>query len=75
MKTLSVFISEIEFNKFGLTNNEISFSELLEIISNEFHKINLRKSIQLAQKYNLSKLSNEEINEEIKAIRNAKNNN
>lgn len=75
MKTLNVSISEIEFNKFGLTNNEISFSELLELISNEFHKINLRKSIQLAQKYNLSKLSNEEINEEINAIRNAKNNN
>ncbi len=76
MKTLNISISELEYNKFGLKNEKLSFSELLEIVNREMQKINLRKSVALAEKYGISKLTSEEINDEITAVRkNAKNRN
>lgn len=73
---LTVSISDIEFNKFGLKNDKLSFSELLEILNKEVMKFNLRKSVELAEKYNLSKLSMDEISEEVKSVRsNAKSSN
>ncbi len=74
MRTLSVPISDIEFNKFGFSSNSISFSELLDVINRELLKSKLDKSIQLAQKYNLSKMSMDEITNEVKSLRNAKGN-
>lgn len=76
MRMLTVSISDIEFNKFGLKNDKLSFSELLEILNKEVMKFNLRKSVELAEKYNLSKLSMDEISEEVKSVRsNAKSSN
>jgi predicted CopG family antitoxin len=76
MRTLNISISDIEYNKFGLKNENLSFSELLEIVNKELQKLNLRKSVELAEKYNLSKLSMDEITEEVKTVRkNAKNRN
>jgi len=76
MKTLNISISELEYNKFGLKNEKLSFSELLEIVNREMQKMNLRKSVTLAEKYGISKLTSEGINEEITAVRkNAKNRN
>lgn len=76
MRMLTVSISDIEFNKFGLRNDKLSFSELLEILNKEVMKFNLRKSVELAEKYNLSKLSMDEISEEVKSVRsNAKSSN
>lgn len=76
MRTLNISISDIEYNKFGLKNETLSFSELLEIVHKELQKLNLRKSVELAEKYNLSKLSMDEITDEVKAVRkNAKNRN
>jgi len=75
MKTLSVAISDIEYSKFGLEKNQLSFSDLVELISNELSRQNLDKSIELAEKYGLSKLTMDDINKEVKAVReNAKNN-
>ncbi len=74
MRTLSVPISDIEFNKFGFISNTMSFSELLDIINRELLKSKLDKSVQLAQKYNLSKMSMDEITNEVKSLRNAKGN-
>jgi len=74
MRTLNISISDIEYNKFGLKSEKLSFSELLEIANKELQKLNLRKSVELAEKYNLSKLSMDEITDEVKAVRkNAKN--
>jgi predicted CopG family antitoxin len=76
MRTINISISELEYNKFGLKEDKISFSELIDIISREISRQNLRKSIQLAEKYGLSKMTLEDINKEVKAVRkNAKNNN
>jgi predicted CopG family antitoxin len=74
MKTLNISISDLEYNKFGLKNEQLSFSELLEIVNKEMQKLNLRKSVELAEKYGLSKLTADEINDEIISVRkNAKN--
>jgi predicted CopG family antitoxin len=76
MRTISISISELEYHKFGLKEDKLSFSELIDIISREISRQNLRKSVQLAEKYGLSKMTLEDINKEIKGVRkNAKNNN
>jgi hypothetical protein len=76
MKTLNVAISDIEFNKFGLKEENLTFSDLLEIVSKELNKLNLSKSVELADKYGLSNISMEEITNEVRAVRNnAKGNN
>ena len=69
MRTLNISISELEFNAFGLTSSSLSFSEFLEIINKELLKQNLRKSVQFAEKYKLSKMTMEEITDEVKAAR------
>ncbi|HOF99324.1 MAG: hypothetical protein ACOX7E_09195 [Paludibacter sp.] len=69
MRTLNISISELEFNKFGLTDDTLSFSELLEIINKELIKQNLRKSVYFAEKYKLSKMTMSEITDEVKAVR------
>jgi len=74
MKSVNVQISDFEFNQLGLNKNTLSFSELIEIISKKITKQTLEKSIQLADKYGLSKMTMEEIDEEVKAYRDAKNN-
>jgi hypothetical protein len=69
MKTIYVEISEVEFNKFGLKSTKFSFSDLLDIISRELTRQRVYESIDLAEKFNLSKLTMSEISKEIKALR------
>lgn len=76
MRTINISISDLEFKKFGLKNGDLSFSELIDLVSREISRDNLRKSIQLGEKYGLSAMTTADINKEIKAVRkNAKNNN
>ena len=74
MKSVNIKISDFEFNQLGLNKNTLSFSELLEIIGKRITRQTLEKSVQLANKYGLSKMTMEEIDDEIKTYRNAKNN-
>jgi len=69
VKTLNVSISEIEYNKFGLTNDKLSFSDLIDLVSRELAKQNLDRSAAMAEKYGLSKLTMDEISAEVKAAR------
>lgn len=69
MRTLNISISEVEYNRFGLKEEKLSFAELLDIVSREIARENLKKSVQLAEKYGLSKMKMKEIDEEIKAVR------
>lgn len=76
MRTLNVSISDIEFNKFGLKNNSLTFTDFIDIVSKELTRQNLNKCVELAEKYGLSKMTMEEITNEVKAVRqNAKNRN
>lgn len=74
MKTVNIQISDFEFNQLGLNKNTLSFSELIDIIGKKITKETLEKSIKLANKYELSNMTMEDLDDEIKAYRNAKNN-
>ncbi len=75
MRTINVSISDIEFNKFGLKKEALTFSDFIDIVSKELTRQNLDKCVELAEKYGLSKMTMEEITNEVKAVRqkNAKN--
>lgn len=69
MKTLNISISDIEFNKFGLKNDKLTFTEIVDIIGKELTRQNLNKCLELAEKYGLSKMTMDEITNEVKAVR------
>ena len=69
MRTLNISISELEYNKFGLKQDKLSFSELLDIVSRELARENLRESVKLGEKYGFSKLTMDDIDKEIKSAR------
>jgi hypothetical protein len=69
MRTLNVSISDLEYNKFGLKQDQISFTDFIELVSKELMRQNLNKCIELASKYGLSKMTMEEISNEVKAVR------
>lgn len=72
MKTLQVSISDIEFNKFGLKDQNLAFSDFLELVKKELSKQNLSKCVELAEKYGLSTMHMAEISNEVKIYRNSK---
>ena len=76
MRTLNVSISDIEYNKFGLKEEKLTFTDFIDLVSKELTRQNLSKCIELADKYGISKMTMEEITNEVKAVReNAKNRN
>lgn len=74
MRTINVSISEVEYDKFGLKGDKISFSEFIDMVSNELSKQTLSDCVELGEKYGLSNLSIDEITGEVKAVRNVKSN-
>ena len=76
MRTLNISISDIEYNKFGIPNDNLSFTDFIDLVSKELTRQNLNKCVELAAKYELSKMTMDEIKNEVKAARkNAKGNN
>ncbi len=76
MRTLNVSISDTEFNKFGLQQEELTFTNLITLVRRQLMRENLNKCVELAEKHGLSKTTMDEISEEVKAVRqNAKNHN
>ncbi len=73
MRTIQIKVSETDFQKYNLGSGEIKFTDLVEMISKELMRQNLNKCVELAEKYGLSSMTMDEINEEVKAVRNAKN--
>jgi hypothetical protein len=72
MRTINILISELEYKKFGISKDKLTFSEFVELISRELMRQNLERCQELAQKYGLSSMTMDEITEEVKAVRNAK---
>ncbi len=76
MRTLNIAISDIEYNKFGIKTEKLNFTEFIELVSRELMRQNIDRCIELAEKYGLSKMTMDEITNEVKAVRqNAKNSN
>ena len=61
MRTLSISISDIEYNKFGLKNDNLTFDDFIDLVSRELMRQNLNKCLELADKYGLSKITMDEI--------------
>lgn len=73
MRTLNISISAMEFNNLGIKNENITFTEFTELVRREVMRNNLNNCVALAEKCGLSSMTMNEINEEIKLVRNAKN--
>jgi hypothetical protein len=76
MRIINISISDIEFIKFGIKSENLNFTEFIELVTKELTRQNLNKSLELAEKYGISKMTMEDITNEVKAVRsNAKSGN
>ena len=69
MKMVTVSFSEQEFKKLGIQNDSIDFKDLYELISIENSRLAVLRCHEIAKEFNFSDTSMDEINEEIKLIR------
>lgn len=69
MRTLNISISDIEYDKFGLKKDKLTFTDFIELESKELTRQNLLKCLELADKYGFSKMTIDEITDEVKAVR------
>jgi hypothetical protein len=70
MRTINIDISDLEFQKFGLKADRLSFSDFIDIISRELSRQNLAKTVELAERYGISNMTMDEISNEVKVVRN-----
>lgn len=70
MRTITIDISDVEYQKFGLKTDRLSFTDFVDLVRRELSRQNLNKTVELAEKYGLSSMTMDEISEEIKAVRN-----
>ena len=69
MKMLNIAISDVEYAKFGITNNVLSFSDFVDMVSKELMRKNIETAVRSAEACGLSSLSMEDITTEVKAVR------
>ena len=69
MKTITISISEREFEEFGFQSDSLSFKDFLDKINREIAKKALLSCHKIAKETGLSELTMDEINSEIKAVR------
>ncbi|MDR0909247.1 MAG: hypothetical protein LBM77_05715 [Spirochaetaceae bacterium] len=69
MQTLTVSISDVEYSMFGMKTKSFNFTDFVDIISRELMRQNLNSCVRLAEKYGLSEMTLEDINNEIEATR------
>jgi len=74
MKTINVQLSDFEYNTFGLSKNSFLFSEIVDLVERQIAKQALRRSVIIAEQNGLSTMTMDEINAEVKAVRECKNN-
>ncbi len=72
MRTVQIKISETDFQKYNLGSEEVKFTDLVELISREYARKALLECNEIAEQAGLSKMTLDEINAEIKAVRDAK---
>ena len=69
MRTLSIAISDLEYNKFGIKTEQLSFTDFVDMVSRELSRQSLTKCVELAERYGLAKMNMDEISSEVKAVR------
>jgi len=74
MRTLNVSISDSEYSMYGIKTNRLTFSDIVNLVNRQQFRAHLKKSVELAKECGLSEMTMEEIDAEVKAVReNAKN--
>jgi hypothetical protein len=74
MQTIQIKISKTDFQKYNFGNKEIKFTDLVDLISQEYARKALLECNEIAEQKGLSEMTMDEINAEIKAVRDAKSN-
>ncbi len=69
MKTLNIAISDIEYSKFSIPSEQLSFSVFIDIVGKELMRQNFSRTVALAEKYGLSSMTMDDITNEVKALR------
>ena len=64
MRTLSVAISDVEYGRFGIPGERLSFTEFVDIIGRELLRQSYSRCVALAEKYGLASMTMEEITNE-----------
>jgi len=72
MKTLTVVISDEKYNKFGIKNDSLKYSDFRKIIIDELFRQQISKCVKIAEKCGLSSMTMDEINDEVSAARREK---
>ena len=72
MRTVQIKVSETDFQKYNLGSDEIKFTDLVEVINLEYARNALLECNEIAGKVGFSKMTMDEINAEVKAVRDAK---
>ena len=72
MKVINVQVSDVEYDTFGLSKDNFSFSEFADLIERQIARQALRRCVSLADRHGLSSMSMEEINAEVNAVRQCK---
>jgi len=68
MRTISVAISDVEYAKFGITGNVVSFSDFVDMVSKELMRENLKAAVSVAAASGLSSMTMEDITKEVQAV-------
>lgn len=69
MRTLNIAISDLEYTKFGIKADQLSFTDFVDLISRELSRQNLSRCLELSERYGLSQMTMEEISAEVNAAR------
>jgi len=69
MKMLNVAISDVEYSKFGITGNVLSFSDFVDMVSKELMKENMETAISQAEICGVSSMTMDDIAAEVRAAR------
>jgi len=69
MRTISIQMSDVEYSTYGLPKSSFYFSEIVDLIERQMARQALRRSVEMAEENNLSYMTMDEINAEIKAAR------
>jgi hypothetical protein len=72
MQTIQIKISKTDLQKYNLESREIKFTDLVDLISREYARKALLECNEIAKQEGLSEMTIDEINAEIKAVRDAK---
>lgn len=72
MQTIQVKVSDTDFQRYKLDGDEIKFTDLVEKINVEYARQSLMECNDVAAQVGLSQMTLNDINAEIKAVRDAK---